>query len=264
MDEDAVAAFRGTRPCGPMGGVVGVFLSVIFISKRTVEITSPVGEDRMPRICATAVILPLGHHPTPHNVPNVCYRPNNIMVEDPPSSSSNPYPPIPLDVVQILGTRRGAARTDDDLRRLLDALGPVLGGADDVWAALSPRQQTELCRHVEMRTVRDNDGDKVDEYYLGGGEIVTGEGGFGACDLFVLVRGRATVNPPGGRSPFVVRVGGSSGPEIAVFASSRMGGRGAREFLERAGGNRDDGPSSAATPTQVHRLPTRGNDDRDD
>ena len=127
----------------------------------------------MPRICATAAILPLGHHPTPPNVPNVCYRPNNIMVEDLPSSSSNPYPPIPPDVVQILGTRRGAARTDDDLRRLLDALDPVLGGADDVWAALSPRQQTELCRHVEMRTVRDNDGDKVDEYYLGGGEIVS-------------------------------------------------------------------------------------------
>jgi len=115
-----------------------------------------------------------------------------------------------------------------------------------------------------MRTVRDNDGDKVDEYYLGGGEIVTGEGGFGACDLFVLVRGRATVNPPGGRSPFVVRVGGSSGPEIAVFASSGMGGRDAREFFERAGGDWDDGRSSAATPTRVHRLPTRGNDDCED
>lgn len=194
----------------------------------------------MPRICATAAILPLGHHPTPPNVPNVCYRPNNKMVEDPPSSSSNPYPPIPPDVVQILGTRRGAARTDDDLRRLLDALDPVLGGADDVWAALSPRQQTELCRHVEMRTVRDNDGDKVDEYYLGGGEIVTGEGGFGACDLFVLVRGRATVNPPGGMSPFVVRVrDGWAGRSRILRAGG--GGSGRRSIVR---GDADAGPSS--------------------
>jgi hypothetical protein len=194
----------------------------------------------MPRICATAAILPLGHHPTPPNVPNVCYRPNNIMVEDLPSSSSNPYPPIPPDVVQILGTRRGAARTDDDLRRLLNALDPVVGGANDVWAALSPRQQTELCRHVEMRTVRDNDGDKVDEYYLGGGEIVTGEGGFGACDLFVLVRGRATVNPPGGMSPFVVRVrDGWAGRSRILRAGG--GGWGRRSIVC---GDADAGPSS--------------------
>jgi hypothetical protein len=181
--------------------------------------------------------LPLGHHPMPPKVPNVCYRPNNIMVEDPPSLSSNPYPPIPLDVVQILGMQRGAARTDDDLRFLLNALGPVLGGADNVWVALSPRQQTELCRHVEMRTVRDNDGNKVNDYYLGGGEIVTGEGEFGACDLLVLVRGSATVNPPGGRSPFVVRVGGSSGPEIAVFALSTMAGGPGRWSIVRSYAN---------------------------
>jgi hypothetical protein len=80
----------------------------------------------------------------PPKVPNVCYRPNNIMVEDPPSLSSNPYPPIPLDVVQILGTQRGAARTDDDLRLLLNALGPVLGGADNVWVAL-PQGSRRSC-----------------------------------------------------------------------------------------------------------------------
>jgi hypothetical protein len=115
-----------------------------------------------------------------------------------------------------------------------------------------------------MRTIRDNGGNKVDEYYLGGGEIVTGEGGFGACGLIVLVRGRATINPPGGRSPFVVRVGRSSGPEIVVFASSGMGGRDARKFFKRAGGEWDDGRSSAATPTWVHCLPTRGNNDCED
>jgi hypothetical protein len=83
-----------------------------------------------------------------------------------------------------------------------------------------------------MRTVRDNDGDKVNDYYLGGGEIVTGEGGFRACNLLVLVRGSATVNPPGGRSPFVMRVG-----RVCVVHDDR--------------GDRDDGRLSAATPTQV-------------
>jgi len=44
----------------------------------------------------------------------------------------------------------------------LDVLDPVQGEADDVWAALSrsSSQKTELCRHVEMRSLRDNDGDE--------------------------------------------------------------------------------------------------------
>ncbi len=61
-----------------------------------------------------------------------------------------------------------------------------------------------------------------------------------------------------------MRLGGSGDPEIAAFASSGMGGRDTREFFERAGGNRDDGRSSATTPTRGHRLPTRGNDDYED
>jgi hypothetical protein len=163
--------------------------------------------------------LPLGHHLTPPNVPNVCYRPNNIMVKDPPSSSSNPYPPIPPDVVQILGTWWGLARTDDDLRRLLDALDPVLGGADDVWAALLPKQQTELCRHVKMRTVRDNDGDKVDEYNLG--DVSQGKAGSEPAIC--------SSSSTGGR-PSTPRAGGvrsscaSAGPAVRKLPCSRRPG----------------------------------------
>ena len=141
--------------------------------------------------------------------------------------------------MQILGTRRGAARTDHDLRRLLDALDPVLGGADDVWAALSPRQQTELCRHVEMRTVRDNDGDKVDEFYLGGGEIVTGEGRFGACDLFVLVRG-------GGRP--------STPPGVGVHSSCASAGPAVLKLPSSRGGRRVDGGAQESSSPSARRI----------
>ena len=192
--------------------------------------------------------MPLGHHLTPPNVPNVCYRPNNIMVKDPPSSSSNPYPPIPPDVVQILGTWWGLARTDDDLRRLLDALDPVLGGADDVWAALLPKQQTELCRHVKMRTVRDNDGDKVDEYNLG--DVSQGKAGSEPAIC--------SSSSTGGR-PSTPRAGGvrsscaSAGPAVRKLPCLRC---------PRWRGDRDDGRLSAATPTQVDGEEERCMDNR--
>ena len=51
----------------------------------------------------------------------------------------------------------------------LDVLDLVQGEADDVWAALSrsSSQKTELCRHVEMRSLRDNDGNESDKFYRG-------------------------------------------------------------------------------------------------
>ena len=58
-----------------------------------------------------------------------------------------------------------------------------------------------------MRTITDNDGGERDEYYRGGGEIVTGEGGSGRCDLLVLARDRHRPRREGVRS--FVRVGGS-------------------------------------------------------
>jgi len=81
------------------------------------------------------------------------------MVKDshPPSASSSSdsylYPPMPPDVTQIL----------------LNVLDPVLGGSNNVWVALSlsSSQKTGLCRHVEMRSVRDNEGEERDEFYRG-------------------------------------------------------------------------------------------------
>ena len=73
---------------------------------------------------APSAISPAGHHLTPPNVPNVCYRPNNIMVEGLPSASSSSdcylYPPIPPDVTHIARRVRSGPRRDR--RRLGGAL----------------------------------------------------------------------------------------------------------------------------------------------
>eukprot|EP00571_Detonula_confervacea_P009097 CAMPEP_0172317150 /NCGR_PEP_ID=MMETSP1058-20130122/30657_1 /TAXON_ID=83371 /ORGANISM="Detonula confervacea, Strain CCMP 353" /LENGTH=561 /DNA_ID=CAMNT_0013031637 /DNA_START=644 /DNA_END=2326 /DNA_ORIENTATION=+ len=94
------------------------------------------------------------------------------------------------EVARILKNRSAAIRSEDDLRCIRNALDPALNEADVVWAALSARQKIALCKHFELKTVFQDEGQSVcvDRRARG---IRSGNDSGG---LYILVRGRAILS----------------------------------------------------------------------